>query len=373
MRAYNFNAGPAALPEAVLRTAAAEMLDWHGCGMSVMEMSHRSPEFTQIIEGAEAGIRQLLGIPENYRVLFMQGGGTGQFAAVAMNLMHHGVADYLVSGRWSMLAQREAAKYGDARVIASSEADGFSYTPDCSNLAVDPEADYVYICANETVNGTRYTSVPDTHGTPLVADVSSCFLSEPMDVAAYGLIYGGVQKNVGPAGVTIVIIRDDLVADAPAFAQTPLVLDYATTAKKKSLYNTPACWNIYICGLVFDWLREQGGLEEVGRRNRAKAAALYDYLDASQLFRGYARKDSRSIMNVTFTTGDADTDAAFIAATKEAGLVGIKGHRSQGGMRASIYNAVSLEAVQTLVGCMDRFESAWRSSSSSSSSSASSI
>ena len=357
MRVYNFNAGPAALPQSVLETAAAELLDYHGCGMSVMEMSHRSAEFQDIIDEAERDLRALLAIPESYRVLFMQGGGTGQFAAVPMNLMHHGVADYIVSGTWSKKARQEATKYGTANVIASSEDAGFAFVPDCADLPVDADADYVYLCQNETVNGTRFATLPDTKGKPIVADVSSCFLSEPADITRYGVMYGGVQKNVGPAGVVIAIVRDDLIAE-PAFAGTPVILDYKTTAAKGSLYNTPPCWNIYMCGLVFKWLRAQGGLAEIGRRNNEKAALLYDRIDASALFRGIARPDCRSIMNVTFTTGDAELDASFVAQAKAAGLVGVKGHRSVGGLRASIYNAVPLDAVQALVNFMEDFEAA---------------
>lgn len=355
MRVANFNAGPAALPEEVLRQAAAEMLDYHGCGMSVMEMSHRSAEFKQIMDEAVEDVRFLYAIPDNYHVLFMQGGGTGQFAAVPMNLMRHGVADYVVSGRWSLKACEEAAKYGKTNVIATSKDTGYDRTPDCSNLQTSKNSDYVYICANETVNGTRFTEFPQTGAVPLVADISSCLLSEPLDISRFGLVYGGVQKNVGPAGVVLVIVRDDMIAE-PALPITPTVLSYRVAADNNSLYNTPPCWNIYMCDLVFKWLIAQGGMEEIGRRNRAKASLLYERIDSSSIFRGTAERASRSTMNVTFTTGDQDLDAEFIAATKEAGLVGIKGHRSVGGMRASLYNAVTIDDVRSLIACMDAFE-----------------
>ena len=308
-----------------------------------------------------------MGIPANYRVLFMQGGGTGQFAAVPLNLMRTGCADYVLSGRWAVKAAEEAAKYGRVNVAATSEPAGYDRIPDCSALPVSEQASYVYICQNETVNGTAFHALPDTKGTPLVADVSSCLLSEPVDVTRYGLLYGGVQKNVGPAGVVIVVVREDLLADP--LPVCPTVLSYQVAAKNGSLYNTPPCWNIYMCGLVFQWLKEQGGLAEVGARNHAKAEALYNRIDASSLFRGTAAHDSRSIMNVTFTTGSDATDAEFVAAAKATGIVGVKGHRSVGGMRASLYNAVSMDDVQRLIGCMDAFELAYRRTSPSASSS----
>lgn len=354
-RVYNFSAGPAVLPEEVLREAAAEMLDYQGCGMSVMEMSHRSKPFAQIIETAEQDLRDLMGIPDNYRVLFLQGGATTQFAMIPMNLMRGKVADYVVSGSWSKKAWKEAKLYGDARCIASSEDENFSYVPDVKLLEVSDDADYVYICQNETIYGTVYHELPDTKGKPLVADVSSCFLSEPIDVTKYGVIYGGVQKNVGPAGVTIVIIREDLISD-DVFPGTPTMLRYDTHVNAKSLYNTPPCYGIYMCGKVFQWLKAQGGLEAMQRRNREKAQLLYDYLDESKLFSGTARKEDRSIMNVPFVTGDADLDAKFVAEAKEAGIESIKGHRSVGGMRASIYNAMPREGVEALVAFMKKFE-----------------
>ncbi len=354
-RALNFNAGPAALPEAVLRTAAAEMLDYRGTGMSVMEMSHRSAVFKGIIEEVEADLRTLLGMPDNYRVVFMQGGGTLQFAAVPMNLMRHGTADYVLTGSWSKKAFKEAQLYGTPRVVASSESAGFSYVPDCSQLDVAPEADYVYICQNETIGGIQYRELPDTGGKPLVADASSCFLSEPMDVARYGLVWAGAQKNIGPAGTTVVVVRDDLL-EGDVRPDTPTVMRYKALSDAGSLLNTPPCWGVYMCGLVFKWILDQGGLPAMAERNRAKASLLYDRIDASRLFRGCAQSASRSVMNVTFTTGDPALDAAFVEEAGKAGIVGVKGHRSFGGMRASLYNAVPLEAVEALVSCMDAFE-----------------
>lgn len=356
MRVANFNAGPAALPQEVLRTAADEMLDWHGTGMSVMEMSHRSPEFRSIVQGAEASVRELMGVPEDYAVLFMQGGGTGQFAAVPMNLMRTGAADYVVSGRWSLKASQEAARYGRVRVAATSQDTGYDRTPDMDSVGVADGSSYLYLCMNETVNGTQADRLPQAD-VPLVADVSSCLLAYPVDVTRFGLLFGGVQKNVGPAGVTLVVVRRDLIADGPAFAGTPLVFDYRQTEQSGSLYNTPPCWNIYLCGLVFDWLRARGGLERVAADNRRKARAVYDLIDRSGLFRGTARRESRSIMNVTFTTGDQDLDARFVAQAARTGLVGLKGHRSVGGMRASLYNAVSQDDVARLVDFMTDFES----------------
>ncbi len=354
-RVYNFSAGPAVLPEEVLREAQAGMLDYNGCGMSVMEMSHRSAAFADIIEQAEADLRTLMGIPDNYHVLFLQGGATQQFAAIPMNLMKNGVADYIVSGSWSKKAFKEAKLYGDARCIASSEDENFSYVPDVDGLTFSPDADYAYICQNETIYGTRYPKLPDTGDVPLVSDVSSMFLSEPMDVSGYGLIYGGVQKNVGPAGVVIVIVREDLVREDVNPA-TPTIMRYLTQVDAKSLSNTPPCWGIYICGLVFKWLKEKGGLSAMKQINEEKAALLYDFLDQSKLFRGTARTDCRSLMNVPFVTGDAELDAKFIAECKDHGIESIKGHRSVGGMRASIYNAMPKAGVQALVDFMAQFE-----------------
>ena len=354
-RVYNFSAGPAMLPEEVLRQAADEMLDYKGTGMSVMEMSHRSAAYKAIIETAEADLRELLGIPGNYQVLFLQGGATQQFAAIPMNLMRNKVADYIVSGSWSKKAFKEAKLYGDARCVASSEDGNFSYVPDVEGLAFSPDADYVYICQNETIYGTRYTKLPETGDVPLVTDVSSMFLSEPMDVSRFGLIYGGVQKNVGPAGVTIVIVRDDLVRE-DVLPFTPTIMRYSTQAEAGSLYNTPPAYGIYICGLVFQWLKRQDGLEAMQRMNERKANLLYEFLDQSQLFSGTARREDRSLMNVPFVTGSADLDALFVAEAKAAGLESLKGHRSVGGMRASIYNAMPYEGVEALVKFMERFE-----------------
>ncbi len=354
-RVYNFSAGPAVLPEEVLKRAADEMLDYGGTGMSVMEMSHRSKPFASIIETAEADLRELMGIPENYHVLFLQGGATQQFAAIPMNLMQNKVADYIVSGSWSKKAWKEAKLYGDARCVATSEDGNFSYVPDLDALELSEDADYVYICQNETIYGTRYPKLPDTKGKPLVSDVSSMFLSEPVDVSDYGLIYGGVQKNIGPAGVTIVIVRDDLVRE-DVLPFTPTIMRYKTQADAKSLSNTPPAYGIYVCGLVFKWLKEMGGLEVMQKRNIEKAALLYDFLDQSKLFEATARKEHRSLMNVPFVTGDADLDAKFIAGAKDAGIESIKGHRSVGGMRASIYNAMPKAGVEALVAYMDKFE-----------------
>lgn len=354
-RVYNFSAGPAVLPEEVLRTAAAEMLDYHGCGMSVMEMSHRSKDFQAIIDTAEADFRELLGVPENYKVLFLQGGGNTQFAMVPMNLMRHGVADYIVTGQWAKKAAKEAEMYGKVNVVASSADKTFSYIPDLQNLDIDDDADYVYICQNNTIYGTTIRELPNTKGKDLVSDVSSMFLSEPMDVSKYGVLWGGVQKNVGPAGVTIVVIRDDLIRE-DVLPGTPTMLRYKTHADAKSLYNTPPCYNIYICGLVFKWLKEMGGLNVMKERNEQKAKILYDYLDQSAMFHGTVAPKDRSLMNIPFVTGDADLDAKFIAEASAAGFKNLKGHRTVGGMRASLYNAMPQEGVVKLVEFMDAFE-----------------
>ena len=354
-RVYNFSAGPAVLPEEVLREAADEMLDYRGCGMSVMEMSHRSKPFAAIMEAAEQDIRDLMDIPDNYRVLFLQGGASTQFAMIPMNLMKNKVADYIVSGSWSKKAFKEAKIFGDARCVASSEDENFSYVPDVRALQLSDDADYVYICQNETIYGTVYHELPNTNGKPLVADVSSCFLSEPMDVSKYGLIYGGVQKNVGPAGVVIVIVRDDLIRE-DVLPFTPTIMRYKTQADAGSLSNTPPCYGIYMCGKVFQWLKGLGGLEAMQKLNEEKAAILYDYLDQSKLFSGTAKKEFRSLMNVPFVTGNPELDAKFIAEAKAAGIENIKGHRSVGGMRASIYNAMPKAGVEALVQFMDKFE-----------------
>ncbi len=358
-RIWNFSAGPAVLPEEVLREAAGEMLDYHGCGMSVMEMSHRSKMFQEIIDQAEADLRELMGIPSNYKVLFLQGGASQQFAMIPMNLMKNRVADYIVTGQWAKKAWQEAKLFGTANKVASSEDKTFSYIPDCSDLPISPEADYVYICENNTIYGTKFHTLPDTKGKPLVADVSSCFLSEPMDVSRYGIIYGGVQKNIGPAGVVISIIREDLITE-DVLDGTPTMLRFKTHADNGSMYNTPPCYGIYICGKVFQWLRRLGGLEEMRARNERKARLLYDYLDQSSLFHGTVVPQDRSLMNVPFVTGDAALDAEFVREASAAGLANLKGHRTVGGMRASIYNAMPYEGVQALVSFMEHFERAHR-------------
>ena len=354
-RVYNFSAGPAVLPEEVLREAADEMLDYKGTGMSVMEMSHRSKTYDTIIKEAEADLRDLMKIPDNYKVLFLQGGASQQFAMIPMNLMKNKVADYIVTGQWAKKAYQEAQIYGKANKIASSEDETFSYIPDCSDLPISEDADYVYICENNTIYGTKFKALPDTKGKPLVADVSSCFLSEPVDVTKYGVIYGGVQKNIGPAGVVIVIIREDLITE-DVLPGTPTMLRYKIHADNASLYNTPPAYGIYICGKVFKWLKKKGGLEAMKEYNEKKAKILYDFLDESKMFRGTVRKEDRSLMNVPFVTGDADLDAKFVKEAKEAGFENLKGHRSVGGMRASIYNAMPMEGVEKLVEFMRKFE-----------------
>ena len=354
-RVYNFSAGPAVLPEEVLKEAQEEMLDYRGCGMSVMEMSHRSKVFQNIIDEAEADLRDLMGIPSNYKVLFLQGGPSLQFSMIPMNLMKNGVADYIVTGQWAKKAYAEAQKYGKANKIASSEDKTFSYIPDCSDLAISPDADYVYICENNTIYGTKYKKLPNTKGKTLVADVSSCFLSEPVNVSDYGIIYGGVQKNIGPAGMVISIVRDDLITD-DVLPGTPTMMKFKTHADAGSLYNTPNCYCIYMCGKVFKWLKKMGGLEVMKQRNEEKAKLLYDFLDQSKLFKGTVVPEDRSLMNVPFITGNADLDAKFVKESKEAGLENLKGHRTVGGMRASIYNAMPKEGVEALVAFMKKFE-----------------
>ena len=354
-RVYNFSAGPAVLPEEVLQEAADEMLDYRGTGMSVMEMSHRSKAYDTIIKEAEADLRELMNIPDNYKVLFLQGGASQQFAMIPMNLMKNRVADYIVTGQWAKKAYQEASLYGKANKIASSEDKTFSYIPDCSDLPISEDADYVYICENNTIYGTKFKTLPNTKGKPLVADVSSCFLSEPVDVTKYGVIYGGVQKNIGPAGVVIVIIREDLITE-DVLPGTPTMLRYKIHADADSLYNTPPAYGIYICGKVFKWLKKMGGLEAMKKRNEKKAKILYDYLDESKLFKGTVRKEDRSLMNVPFITGNEELDAKFVKEAKEAGFENLKGHRTVGGMRASIYNAMPIEGVEKLVEFMKKFE-----------------
>lgn len=354
-RVYNFSAGPAVLPEEVLKEVAEEMMDYRGCGMSVMEMSHRTELFDGIIREAEKDLRDLMNIPDNYKVLFLQGGASQQFAMIPMNLMKNKVADYIVTGQWAKKAWQEAQKYGKANKIASSEDKTFSYIPDCSDLPVSEDADYVYICENNTIYGTKFKELPNTKGKLLVSDVSSCFLSEPIDVSRYGLVYGGVQKNIGPAGMVIVIIREDLISE-DVLPGTPTMLTYKTHADADSLYNTPNCFCIYVCGKVFKWLKKMGGLEAMKERNEKKAAILYDFLDQSEMFHGTVEKKDRSLMNVPFVTGDKELDAKFIKESQAAGFENLKGHRSVGGMRASIYNAMPIEGVEALVAFMKKFE-----------------
>ena len=354
-RVYNFSAGPAVMPEEVLTEIRDEVLEYGSSGMSVMEMSHRSKDFEAILHGTENTLRELMSIPDNYKVLFIQGGASQQFAAVPMNLMRNKVADYINTGNWTKKAIQEAKLFGKVNVIASSEDKTFSYIPDVDDLPVSEDADYVYICQNNTIYGTRYSKLPDTKGKDLVADVSSMFVSEPLDVSKYGVIYAGVQKNAGPAGLVVSIVREDLITDE-CLPGTPTMLKWKTQADNDSMYNTPNTWAIYVCGKVFDWIKRNGGLTAMKERNEKKAALLYDYLDSSKLFKGTVRKDSRSLMNVPFITGNDELDKEFIAVCGENGIKNIKGHRSVGGMRASIYNAMPYEGVAKLVSVMEDFE-----------------
>jgi len=354
-RVYNFSAGPAVLPEEVLKECQEEMMNYGGTGMSVMEMSHRSKAFESIINTAEADLRELMNIPDNYKVLFLQGGASLQFAMIPMNLMKNKVADYIITGQWAKKAFEEAKIYGDAVAVASSADETFSYIPDCSDLPIRDNADYVYICENNTIYGTKFKTLPNTKGKTLVADVSSCFLSEPVDVSKYGIIYGGVQKNIGPAGTVIVIIREDLITE-DVLPGTPTMMKYKIHADNKSLYNTPPAYGIYVCGKVFKWLKAQGGLGVMKEKNEKKAGILYDFLDNSKLFKGTVRKKDRSLMNVPFVTGNEELDAKFIKEAQAVGFVNLKGHRSVGGMRASIYNAMPIEGVEKLVEFMKKFE-----------------
>ncbi|MGI6011724.1 MAG: 3-phosphoserine/phosphohydroxythreonine transaminase [Ruminococcus sp.] len=354
-RVYNFSAGPAVLPEEVLKEAQAEMLDYRGTGMSVMEMSHRSKAFDEIIDQAEADLRKLMQIPDNYKVLFMQGGASLQFAMIPMNLMKNKTADYIVTGQWAKKAYQEAQKYGKVNKIASSEDKTFSYIPDCSDLPISEDADYVYICENNTIYGTKFKKLPNTKGKLLVSDVSSCFLSEPVDVTKYGILYGGVQKNIGPAGMVIAVVREALITE-DVLPGTPTMMQYKTYADNRSMYNTPNCYCIYMCGKVFQWIMKMGGLEGMKAHNEKKAAILYDFLDQSKLFKGTVVKEDRSLMNVPFVTGNSEMDAKFVAEAKAAGFENLKGHRTVGGMRASIYNAMPLEGVEKLVDFMKKFE-----------------
>ncbi len=354
-RVYNFSAGPATMPVEVLEEIRDEMLNYHGSGMCVMEMSHRSKVFQQIIDEAEADLRTLMGIPDNYKVLFIQGGATLEFAMIPINLCKNGVFDYIVTGNWSKKAATEAKKFGKVNVIASSEDKNYSYIPDCSDLPIDDDADYVYICENETIHGTTYPVLPNTKGKILVSDQSSMFLSKPCNVSDYGLIYGGVQKNVGPAGLAIVIIREDLIRE-DIDPKTPVYLRFDTHANNGSMYNTPNCWAIYVCGKVFKYLLKTGGLEAMAKRNEEKAKVMYDFLDSSKMFKGTVEKKDRSLMNIPFVTGDKEKDAAVVAATKAAGFDNLKGHKSVGGLRASIYNAMPKEGVEALVEFLKKYE-----------------
>ena len=354
-RIYNFSAGPSMLPEEVLQTAAAELLEYGETGQSVMEMSHRSKEYQAIIDAAEKDLRDIMNIPDYYKVLFLQGGASTQFAMVPMNLMTgSGKADYIITGQWAKKAYKEAARYGKARAIASSEDKTFSYIPEVTPDMIDPEADYVHICMNNTIYGTKWQTLPETGNVPLVADISSCILSEPIDVSKFGVLYAGAQKNVAPAGLTIVIIREDLIGKAMDI--TPTMLNYQTHADNGSMFNTPPCYAIYMAGLVFKWIKKLGGLSEMQKINEKKAKMLYEFLDSSALFKGTVVPEARSLMNVPFVTGDADLDAKFVSESKKAGFVNLKGHRSVGGMRASIYNAMPVEGVEKLIEFMKNFE-----------------
>ena len=355
-RVYNFSAGPSVLPESVLQQAAAEMMDYQGSGQSVMEMSHRSKVYDAIIKSCEALLREVMGIPDNYKVLFLQGGASSQFAMVPLNLMNgSGSADYVITGQWASKAQKEAARYGDARIVASSKDKTFTYIPELDPSTFNPEADYFHICMNNTIYGTRYTALPETGKVPLVADVSSCILSEPIDVSRFGVLYAGAQKNMAPAGLTVVIIREDLIGHARDM--TPTMFNYQTHADADSMFNTPPCWSIYICKLVLEWLKNDiGGLENMKKINEEKAALLYDFLDSSSLFKGTVVKKDRTLMNIPFVTGNEEMDARFVKEAAAAGFVNLKGHRTVGGMRASIYNAMPVEGVKKLVEFMREFE-----------------
>lgn len=354
-RVYNFSAGPSMLPEEVLKQAADEMLDYQGSGQSVLEMSHRSKVFDKIIKDAEANLREIMNIPDNYKVLFLQGGGSTQFAMIPLNLMNKNKkADFVITGQWANKAYQEAARYGEAKVIASSKDKTFSYIPKLNKADFTPDADYFYICLNNTIYGTKWNELPETGDVPLVADISSNILSEPIDVSKFGLLFAGAQKNVSGAGVTIVIVREDLIGNAMDF--TPTMLNYKIHADSDSLYNTPPCYAIYIAGLVFEWIKKNGGLEAMKAANEKKAKLLYDFLDSSKLFKGTVVPEDRSLMNVPFVTGDEELDAKFVKEATAAGLVNLKGHRSVGGMRASIYNAMPYEGVEALVEFMKKFE-----------------
>lgn len=353
-RVYNFSAGPSVLPEEVLKKAQEEMLSYGDSGMSVMEMSHRSKAYEAIIQGAESTLRRVMQIPDNYKVLFLQGGASSQFAMIPLNLMKKGKIDLVLTGQWAKKARSEAEKYGEVNVVASSEDKVFSYIPELDKSKFNPDADYFYICQNNTIYGTRFPKLPETGDVPLVADLSSCILSEPIDVTKYGLIFAGAQKNMGPAGLTVVIIREDLLGYSKDF--TPTMFRYDTHVKAGSMYNTPPTYAIYICKLVLEWLENLGGLEKMGEINRNKAKILYDFLDSSEMFSSTVKGDSRSIMNIPFVTGNEKLDAKFVSEVAKAGFVNLKGHRTVGGMRASIYNAMPTEGVVKLVEFMKEFE-----------------
>lgn len=355
-RVYNFSAGPSVLPESVLKTAAAEMLDYHGCGQSVMEMSHRSKVYDGIIKECEALLREVMNIPDNYKVLFLQGGASSQFAMIPLNLMNNnGKADFVITGQWAKKAWQEASRYGETHVVASSEDKTYSYIPALDPSTFSKDADYFHICFNNTIYGTKFPQIPDTGDVPLIADMSSCILSEPVDVSKFGMIYAGAQKNMAPAGLTVVIIREDLIGHARDI--TPTMFNYQIHTDNGSMYNTPPTYPIYICKLVLEWLKNEiGGLEKMAEINRKKAALLYDFLDHSEMFSPTVHGDSRSMMNIPFVTGDAELDKKFVKEAEENGFVNLKGHRSVGGMRASIYNAMPLEGVEKLVAFMKKFE-----------------
>lgn len=356
-RVYNFSAGPSMMPESVLNKAAAEMLDYNGSGTSVMEMSHRSQIFQDILDGAESLVREIYDVPDNYKVLFLPGGASTHFAAIPLNFMNGSKkADYIVTGRWAKMAYEEATKYGDAKCVASSEDKKYSYIPETTRDSFRKDADYVYYCMNNTIFGTKFQYIPDTGDIPLICDVSSCFFSEPLDISKFAVVYGGAQKNVSPAGIVIVIVREDMLGNARDY--TPTMLDYKVQADHGSMYNTPPCYIIYMCKLVLEWIKSLGGLVPMQERNIKKASILYDFLDSSKMFNGSAKKEDRSLMNVPFVTGDADLDKKFIKEAAEAGFINIKGHKSAGGMRASIYNAMPIEGVEKFVEFMKKFEEA---------------
>ena len=354
-RVYNFSAGPAVLPEKVLKIAADEMLEYKTSGQSVMEMSHRSKEYQAIIDECEALLREVMSIPDNYKVLFLQGGASSQFAMIPLNLLNKtGKADFVITGQWAKKAYQEASRYGTCTAVASSADKTFSYIPELDKSKFNPTADYFHICQNNTIYGTRFSELPETGDVPLVSDMSSCILSEPVDVSKYGMIYAGAQKNMGPAGLTVVIIREDLIGNARDYC--PTMFDYKIHEENGSMYNTPPTYGIYILKLVLDWVKEMGGLEAMKALNEKKAAVIYDFLDSSKMFKATVQGKDRSLMNIPFVTGNEELDAKFVSEAKKAGFINIKGHRSVGGMRASIYNAMPIEGCQALVDFMKKFE-----------------